>query len=96
MTEETKKRLAVLDTIEDRILLRLHDRISLFQGSIGDQEQILGDMTERLMLDLLDPELSDVERDRRAQKTEMLPAEAIGSTAAFVQHWRLGGPWIQS
>ena len=63
--------LAVVDTIEDRILLRLYDRIELFRESIGDLEEILGDMTEKLMLELLDPKLNDDERDRRAQETEM-------------------------
>jgi SNF2 family DNA or RNA helicase len=63
--------LALLDTIEDRILLRLYNRIALFRESIGDLEEILGDMTERLMLEMLNPELSDDERDRRARETEM-------------------------
>ena len=63
--------LAHLDTIEDRILLRLYERIELFKETIGDLEEILGDMTEQLMLDLLNPELSDEQRDRRAQVTEL-------------------------
>lgn len=59
--------LALPDTIEDRIVLRLYERIALFQQSIGDLEDILGATTERLMLDLLDPELNDEERERRAE-----------------------------
>lgn len=63
--------LSLVDTIEDRILLRLYDRIDLFRDSIGDLEEILGEMTEQLMLDLLDPKLSDEERDRRAEAAEL-------------------------
>ncbi len=63
--------LAVVDTIEDRILLRLYERIELFKESIGDLEEILGDVTEQLMLDLWNPSLTDQERDRRAQEAEM-------------------------
>ena len=62
--------LALLDTIEDRIVLRLYERIKLFEQSIGDLEDILGSMTERLMLELLNPELSDEDRNRRADETE--------------------------
>lgn len=62
--------LVLQDTIEDRIVLRLYQRIALFQQSIGDLEDILGAMTERLMLDLLNPKLSDEERDRRAREAE--------------------------
>ncbi len=62
--------LVLVDTVEDRILLRLYDRIELFKNSIGDLEEILGEMTEQLMLDLFDPELSDEERERQAQLTE--------------------------
>ena len=42
--------IAVVDTIEDRILLRLYDRIRLFEESVGDLESILGEATERLLL----------------------------------------------
>ena len=62
--------LAVVDTIEDRILIRLYDRIQLFQESIGDLENILGEATDRLLLEFLDPSLTDEERDLRAKETE--------------------------
>ena len=62
--------IAVPDTIEDRILLRLYERIDLFEQSIGDLESILGEATESLMLELLDPKLSDEERDHKAMETE--------------------------
>src|SRR5207244_11012726 len=62
--------LALVNTIEDRILLRLDDRIDVFRESIGDLEAILGDLTRQLILDLIQPELTDEERDHRAQETE--------------------------
>lgn len=63
--------LAVSDTIEDRILLRLYERIHLFRDSIGDLEDILGEMTEQLMKDLLNPSLSSEEREQRASEAEL-------------------------
>jgi superfamily II DNA/RNA helicase len=63
--------LVLVDTIEDRILLRLYERIELFKNSIGDLEEILGEMTEQLMAHLFNPALSDQERDRQAETTEM-------------------------
>lgn len=63
--------LAVSNTIEDRILMRLYNRIDLFRESIGDLEEILGEITETLMVDLLDPKLNDEERDQRAADTEL-------------------------
>ena len=63
--------LVVENTIEDRILMRLYERIELFQSSIGGLEEILGKMTERLMVELFDPDLTDEDRERRARETEM-------------------------
>lgn len=63
--------LVLVDTIEDRILLRLYERIELFKNSIGDLEEILGDLTEQLMLHMFNPYLSDDERDRQAKLTEV-------------------------
>ncbi len=68
--------LAVENTIEDRILMRLYDRINVFRESIGDLEDILGDITSDLMVDLLDPTLSDEERERKSD----LAALAIENT----------------
>ena len=63
--------LALQDTIEDEILLRLYDRIDLFQESIGDLEEILGEITEQLMVKLLAPNLTDEQRDRLARESEL-------------------------
>jgi hypothetical protein len=51
--------------------MRLYDRINVFRESIGDLEEILGDSTEQLMIELLNPQLSDAERERRATAAEM-------------------------
>ena len=44
--------LAVTNTVEDRILMRIYERINVFRESIGDLEEILGETTEQLMLSL--------------------------------------------
>ena len=56
--------LAVEDTIEDRILMRLYERIDLFRDSIGDLEEILGDTTEHPAAGTVEPE-PDSRRTRR-------------------------------
>lgn len=62
--------MVLTDTIEDRVLHRLYERIDIFKESIGDLEEILGEVTERLMIDLLNPKLSDDERSNIAQQQE--------------------------
>lgn len=63
--------LSVSNTVEDRILLRLYERINVFRESIGDLEEILGETTEKLIADFLDPALTDEERDLRAKASEL-------------------------
>jgi superfamily II DNA or RNA helicase len=46
---------SVADTIEERILERLYERIGIFEAAIGDLESILGDAIEQLTRDLLQP-----------------------------------------
>jgi SNF2 family DNA or RNA helicase len=87
---------SLADTIEERILNRLYDRIQVFQESIGDLENILGEATEQLLVTLFDPELTDEERLQRAEQTasailkqhveqERLEQEAI-NLIAFSDH----------
>lgn len=64
--------LSVEDTIEDRILMRLYNRIEIFKESIGDLEEILGEVCESLRMEFFDPELSDEDRDRRALEKELV------------------------
>jgi len=56
------------NTIEDRILLRLYERIGVFRESIGDMEGILGDETEKLIADFFDPKLTNNEREQRSEE----------------------------
>lgn len=63
--------LFVSDTIEDRILNRLYERLGIFRESIGDLEEILGERTQNLMLELLDPNLSEEKREERAMQAEL-------------------------
>lgn len=58
------------DTIEDRILRRLYDRLEIFRRSIGDIEEILGGISEELVETLLDPKLTEEEREKRAEQTQ--------------------------
>jgi SNF2 family DNA or RNA helicase len=87
---------SLVDTIEETILERLYDRIQIFQESIGDLENILGETTEKLLIDLFDSNLTEPERDRRSQETilaltkqrveqEKLEEEAI-NLLAFSEH----------
>ncbi|PSB16778.1 DNA/RNA helicase, superfamily II, SNF2 family protein [Phormidesmis priestleyi ULC007] len=60
---------SLVDTIEERILDRLYQRINVFQESIGDLENILGEATEKLLVTLFESELTDAERLKRADET---------------------------
>ncbi len=62
---------SLVDTIEERILERLYERINIFEESVGDLENILGEMTEQLLTELFEPNLSDRERSHRAEETAM-------------------------
>jgi superfamily II DNA or RNA helicase len=73
--------LAVTNTIEDRVLMRLYDRINVFRESIGDIEEILGEITENVLVDLLKPNLTDDERERNSMHAEL----AIRNTQSHQQ-----------
>ncbi|NJR48640.1 MAG: DEAD/DEAH box helicase family protein [Leptolyngbyaceae cyanobacterium CSU_1_3] len=60
---------SLVDTIEERILNRLYERINVFQESIGDLENILGETTEKLLITLFESELTDAEQLKRADET---------------------------
>lgn len=63
--------LKVENTVEDRIIMRLYERINVFRESIGDLEEILGEITEQILVDLLNPNLTDAEREQRSAITEL-------------------------
>lgn len=61
------------DTIEDRILQRLYERVQIFENSIGDMEDIVGQPIQELALEILDPSLSIDDINKKAdQKIEVL------------------------
>ena len=55
-------------TIEERILLRLYERIGVFTRSIGELESILGDELAGDIQTLLNPELTDDEREKQTDQ----------------------------
>ena len=61
---------SLIDTIEEKILERLYKRINIFEESIGDLENILGDMTEKLLIELFEADLTPQEKAQRALETE--------------------------
>ncbi len=60
--------LVVEDTIDDRILYRLYQRIRVFEESLGELEEILGRETQALLLDLFTRGLTETELERRADQ----------------------------
>lgn len=62
---------SIQDTIEQYILEKLYDRIKIFENSIGDIEEIFGEKTEELILELLNPELTEEELKKRAEETTL-------------------------
>lgn len=60
--------LSIKESIEERVLMRLYDRIQLFKESIGDLEPILGERADDIIGLLLDPNLSREEREQRADE----------------------------
>jgi len=80
------------DSIEERILERLLNRIGLFQGSIGDLEDIIGDQIFNLAVDLFNPDLTEEQQQKRADQT----IDAIGRRRQIQndlerEAWQLSG-----
>jgi len=80
------------DTVEERILTKLYERINIFQESIGNLQDILGKETEHLIMNLLNADLSEQEREEQANRTllalenkkaeqKLLESEAINLVA---------------
>jgi SNF2 family DNA or RNA helicase len=63
--------LKITDTIEERLYDRLHDKLRVFENSIGDLEAVLGEETEKLGRDLLSSELSPLEEEQMIAQTEL-------------------------
>jgi len=57
------------DSIEENILYRLMGRIGIFEGSIGDLEDILGEEIHHLAMDFFNPDLNDEQLQRKGEQT---------------------------
>jgi len=55
------------NTIEERILRRLYERIGVFEASIGDLEPILGDIVRELQITMVAKRLTPEEEVRRTE-----------------------------
>jgi len=64
----TIRSLILKDTIEDRILYRLYERVGLFEQAIGEIEPILGERIQELAIAALRGELTPEEQERRADQ----------------------------
>ena len=66
------------NTIEDRVLGRLYERIDIFKHSIGDIEEILGNEINQLSVYLLTPNLTEKEQEKKAfQKIEAIASKKL-------------------
>jgi superfamily II DNA/RNA helicase len=63
--------MAVQGTVEERILQRLYDRIGIFKSTIGDLEPILGEMTNKTIIEFLSSTLTPEEEQRRFEEISM-------------------------
>lgn len=56
------------DTVEDRVLRRLMERIEVIKNSIGDMEDVLGSFVQELSVDIFTTKKSDKEKEELAEK----------------------------
>lgn len=89
--------LVIQDTIEERILLRLYERIGLFKHAIGDIEEILGEEINELAKMVLSKKLTPAEeklqldltarnierREQELEEFEQKRLQFIGQDAIF-------------
>lgn len=79
--------LVAEDTIEDRILGRLYERIGIFESTIGEIDPILGEPVEALVSEALRGALSPEDQKSRADqaadamKDQRLQAETLANSA---------------
>ncbi len=77
--------LSLEGTIEDRILDRLYMRIGIFEQSIGDLEDILGEEVGELQRALFSPQLTEEEQQRRIEQTALAIERRRQDTARFAR-----------
>ncbi len=61
--------IAAKETIEEKILERLYKRIGIFERSIGELEPILGELIQKLTLDLFSAALTPKQEEERIEQT---------------------------
>lgn len=61
--------LCYADTIDERILVRLYDRLNLFERALGSMEAIIGEEIQKLAHELLSHQLSPAEEEQRIRQT---------------------------
>ena len=57
------------DTIDQRIYLRLYERLEIGRRALGEMEAILGDPIYQMTLKLLDPQLTDAQKEEAIDQT---------------------------
>jgi superfamily II DNA or RNA helicase len=70
----------ILDTIEDRLFTRLHEKLLRFENSIGDLEPIIGREIQDLTLDLMRQELTPEQEEARIMQTERVLTQRLEDT----------------
>ena len=56
------------DTVEERVFYRCFERLGVFRDTVGDLEEVLGDLTGELQRLAFDPNLSDDQAQERAMQ----------------------------
>jgi superfamily II DNA or RNA helicase len=57
------------ETVEDRIFFRCFERLGVFRDTVGDLEEVLGDVTQELTRAALDPALTAEQAEQVARQT---------------------------
>ena len=79
--------LVAESTVEQRILLRLYNRIGIFEESVGELDPILGETVDRLAAQAIIGELPAAEQEKRAIESadamiaQQLQAERLAASA---------------
>ena len=73
--------LVLNDTIENRILERLYDRINVFEESIGDLEVILGDEIYQIQKEIFQSKLTPEQQVARTEIMLRIPSNSSASEA---------------
>ena len=66
--------IVLRDTVEDRIVLRLYDRLNVFREHIGECEQVIGEQLSQLHRDLFSGKLSAEQVADRLREAELAVA----------------------